>query len=101
MLLYIIPAFDKYDNIKALDSFVNEKPEYYLEVMHLLPGKGLEYRKMIIAKLAGNPQYELVCEAMKQRILTFEYGKGIAPKENYLSIYEKIYERLKNVQQLE
>ena len=101
MLLYVIPAFDKYDNIKALDSFVNEKPEYYLEVMHLLPGNGLEYRKMIIAKLAENPQYELVCEAMKQRILTREYVKGIAPKENYLSVFERIYERLKNTPSLE
>jgi len=101
MLMYVIPALEKYDNIKVLDSFVNEKPDYYLEVMHLVPGNGLEFRKMIIAKLAGNPQYELVCEAMKKRILTMENVKGIAPKENYLSIFEKLQERLKNAQPLE
>ncbi|OQP57473.1 hypothetical protein [Niastella populi] len=94
---YIIPTFDKYNNIQLLDAFINERPEYFFEVMHLFPDRGFEYKKMIIAKLAGNKDYELVCEAVRKDITTTEYVQGDLPMEKYLSLYEKIYERLKTV----
>lgn len=96
---YVIPTFDKYNNIQLLDACINETPEWYFEVIHLFTGNGLQYKKMIIAKLAGNKDYELVCEAMKRRILNTN-SKGKISKETFLSVYEKIYERLKNVKPL-
>lgn len=98
--LYIIPTFDKYNDIRVLDAFINEKPEYYFDVIHLLTGNGLVYKKMIIAKLAGNKEYELVCEAMKQFIMNAEGKQTRLPVEAYYAFYERIYERLKTVEPL-
>lgn len=97
---YIIPTFNKYNDIRVLDAFINEKPAYYFEVIHLLTGNGLAYKKMIIAKLAGNKDYELVCEAMKQFIMNAEGKQTRMPVEAYYTIYERIYERLKTVEPL-
>ena len=97
---YVIPAFDKYNDIRNLDAFVNENPEYYFEVIHLMTGEGFPYKKMIIAKLAGNKNYEAVCNAMWQRLSNIETVQCDVPKEKYLSVYEKIYERLKTVDPL-
>lgn len=97
--LYIVPTFDKFNNIQVLDAFVNGKPDYYHEVIHLFSAReALIYKKMIIAKLAGNKDYELVCEAMKQRILKAE--EGSARLVQYLLVYEEVYERLKTVEPL-
>jgi hypothetical protein len=98
--LHIIPTFDKYNNIQLLDAFINERPDYFFEVMHLFPDRGFNYKKMIIAKLAGNKDYELVCDAVRQYIITTEYAQGDLPMEKYYSVYEKIYERLKTVEPL-
>lgn len=98
--LYLIPTFDKYNNIQLLDAFINARPDYFFEVMHLFPDRGFKYKKMIIAKLAGNKDYEFVCEAVRQHIITTEYVQGDLPMEKYYSVYNKIYERLKSVQPL-
>ncbi|MBO9201431.1 MULTISPECIES: hypothetical protein [Niastella] len=93
---YIIPTFEKYNNIQLLDAFVNERPEYFFETMHLFPDRGFEYKKMIIAKLAGNNDFQLVCDAVRQNIINTEYVNGDLPKETYCGLFEKVYERLKN-----
>jgi hypothetical protein len=93
---YVIPTFDKYNNIQLLDACINETPECYYEVIHLFTGNGLQYKKMIIAKLAGSKDYELVCEAMKRRLLDTD-PNGKISRETYISVYERIYERLQIV----
>lgn len=98
--LHIIPVFDKYNNIQLLDRLINETPKCFYEVIHLFTGVGLEYKKMIIAKLAGNKDYELICEVMKQRILEKKVTGGRVTKETFLSVWERIYERLKKVEPL-
>lgn len=99
--LYIVPTFDKFNNIQVLDAFVNEKHEYYHEVIHLFSAReGLIYKKMIIAKLADNKDYELVCAAMRERLLILGASDGLLQQEKYLSVHEKIYNRLKTVEPL-
>jgi hypothetical protein len=94
--LYVIPTFDRFNNIQLLDAFANEQPEYYSEVIHILSAVGLHYKKMIIAKLAGNNDYELVCDAVKQLINKHFKDNEKARSTNY-SIYERVCEKLKSV----
>ena len=45
--LYIIPTFDKYNDIRTLDAFINEKPAYYFEVIHLSGAEGLRTHRCV------------------------------------------------------
>lgn len=60
---------------------------------------GLMFKKMIIAKLGGNDQYEQMCEAMRKYILDTDVGKE--ETQIYLGVWSKLCERLKSVTSLE
>lgn len=101
-----LPKLKETLDIKFLDSTINDKIEYlggssddYFLALH-----GLLFRRMILAKLSGNPLYEDICE----------WNRGICAKldlipeenrnafqKNFRKVFEIVYERLKNVKPME
>jgi len=62
----------------------------------MFSGAGLMFKKMIIAKLAGNTAYEQICQAMKERILR-RTDDSEKEKALYMLVWTNLYEKLKTV----
>lgn len=91
---FVVPLLDAYNDIELLDACINQTPDHFFEIIHLFSGVGLFYKKIIIAKLAGNKDYELICEACRKKMLArTEMPDDIRDTE--YSIFERLYEKLK------
>ena len=96
----VYPLLDKLNDIREMDRFLNDPPEAFIEKSNVIAGYGLHFRKMIIARYAGNPNYELVCKAMYDFIYKIAQEEP-AKYQGYLTLYHKVYEALKDVKPLE
>jgi hypothetical protein len=94
----IIPFLSKYNKVNELDSLFNNPPDKYIDLKKY-SNQGVEFRKMIIAKLAGNPDYEKVCSAMKTLIES--WIKQDSRMTGYMTVYEKVHKKLKDIKPLE
>ncbi|HLO56845.1 MAG TPA: hypothetical protein VK169_21290 [Saprospiraceae bacterium] len=101
-----LPKLKETLDIKFLDSTVNDKIEYlggssddYFLALH-----GMLFRRMILAKLNGNPLYEDICEWNRgicaKLDLIPEENRNVFQK-NFRKVFEIVYERLKNVKPME
>jgi hypothetical protein len=61
----IFATLDKYESIAELDKFANQPPGRFKELWPLFSNQALLLKKVIIAKLAGNPEYEKVIDAVR------------------------------------
>ena len=92
---YVLPRLDEYSNINKLDAIANADDKAFSL------GNEFHFRKLVIAKLAGNKMYEEIyaelCKMYEQLILS-------EPHDDYyrtaLSVIQKIHDRMKNVQSL-
>lgn len=82
----IIPFFSKYNSYKTLDSLINSTPETYWECIHIFQAKGLYFKKMIIARLSGNPQYDNICEFCFSRLNELEESN----RQKYIDVFFKL-----------
>jgi len=92
----VAPLLDEYSNIHKLDAVANGDDKTFSI------GNERDFRKLIIAKLAGNMNYESIYDEIYLRV-----SNGIKQYPNethyqeYLWVIEQIYKKLKNVYPLE
>ena len=97
-----LPKLKETLDIKFLDNTINDKIEYlggssddYFLALH-----GLLFRRMILAKLSGNPFYEDICERNRgicAKLDLIPEENRNAFQKNFRKVFEIVYERLKNV----
>lgn len=93
----VLPKLDEYSNIHKLDAIANGEDRTFS-----LGNSERYFRKLIIARLSGNPNYESIYEEMTgmyKKIILDEPTDGYY--QNQLWVIEQLYEKLKNVQPLE
>ena len=87
----VFPFFDKYSSLKALNELIKEIPEE--DLTDHIGGKFM-FKKMIVLKWCGDPEYDNYAEYVRQRyesIKDLEDGKYIP----LLKAYYELAERLK------
>lgn len=96
---HLLPDLAKFSDIKKLDAFVNTSFPYNENVHSMLGIEGLIFKRIAIARLAGNPNFEDLCNFIRNSFDWYrEYAKndGLEYFANYPVVFEKVYERLKN-----
>ena len=92
------PFLKETEDVRWLDKRLNGDPHIFGKSSPGISRMGVEFRKIIIARLAGNPDYEVICQVVRNYILT-EF-----PGEEYMKkvfvVFEKVYEDLKQVEPL-
>jgi hypothetical protein len=101
----LIPKSVELNDLKVLDNMINykieldEKPrDSYIFIF-----QGLIFRRIILAKLVGNPLYEDICNYHRKSIpnwLEASKHRGYEYYKNYPVVLEKVIENLKNVRPL-
>ena len=91
-----IPYLKQTEDIRWLDKGLNTNPLEFKNLPKVFPAIGNMFRKIIVARLAGNPSYEEICTLIRGFILQYDddYMK------NSLIVFDKVYERLKTVEAL-
>lgn len=91
-----IPYLKQTEDIRWLDKGMNTNPLEFKNQPKVFPMIGNMFRKIIVARLAGNPSYEEICRLIRGFILQYDddYMK------NSLIVFDKVYERLKTVEAL-
>lgn len=97
----IFKKLNELKNIKKLDELENNmlEPPVAENPIFWVDG-GFMFKRMILAKLNGNKLYEDICNLYKNRLMKATELAKTPGKEyflNYPIVFEKIYERLKNV----
>lgn len=89
----MIPILESTDTIKKLDKIINYDSNIPKRIFH---HRGYEFKRMIIAKLAGNPDYENVFQEVLEAI---EMKKGTEPNkyEGFKYVYGEIIKKLESV----
>lgn len=99
--IYVFPVLAKYDNIIELDKFLHDDMaglasnplEYYRSKAYLFDYSQLFLKSLIIAKMANNPDYNIIYEANRKRLLPF-IGQGEEANDNLFKSLEKLNEQL-------
>ena len=101
-----LPKLKETLDIKFLDSTINDKVEYFggSSDDYFLALHGLLFRRMILAKLSGNPLYEDICEwnrgiCAKLDLIAEENRNAF--QKNFRKVFEIVYERLRHVRPME
>jgi hypothetical protein len=91
-----IPYLKQTEDIRWLDKGLNTNPLEFKNLPKVFPTIGNMFRKIIVARLAGNPSYEEICTLIRGFILQYDddYMK------NSLNVFDKVYEHLKPVEAL-
>lgn len=100
---YLFPATQKYLDLREIDKFVNAEIKYGEYVQGFLGTTGTEFKRLIIAKLVGNPIYNNLVDFFRSSYDWHnEKGKekGSEYLGNYPEVFETLFERLKNVKPL-
>jgi len=100
----IISKLTELRNLKSIDKLINsdlDPPQDIGEIFNV--DGGFMFRRMAVAKLTGNSIYEKICELYKSRFSKITEIAKMPDKEyflNYPIVFEKVYERLKNIEPL-
>lgn len=100
----IFEKLDLFLNIRELDKYVNTQFQYDEQLHSVIYWQGLMYKRIIIAKLSGNSKYEELCDFMRESFDWYNENGKIEGQEYYLNypiVFEKVYDRLKNIEQCE
>lgn len=98
--LKIIPFLPTTLNINWLDKYANHPIDLTPTKTKFISSRGFFFRKMIIAKLAGNPHYEEICIWVRNRFYNASIKQPEKDYDKQVIVIDKIYERLKNVSPL-
>jgi hypothetical protein len=99
---HLLPSADKFSDLKTLDKMVNMTARVSENAPHILNPEGIMFRKMIIAKLTGNPIYNEMCTLIRDLYSWYESQaiEGNSNWANYPEAHESLMQRLENVQPL-
>lgn len=101
----IFEKLDIFLDIKNVDKLINSELDPLPENNEIFwRDGGFMFKRMILAKLTGNNIYQEVCDFYKSRfikILEISKTPGKEYFSNYPIVFEKVYEKLKNIQPLE
>jgi hypothetical protein len=100
-----LPKLKETLDIKFLDSTINDKVKYLggSSDDYFLALGGMQFRRMALAKLSGNPLYEDICDWNREvckKIEAIPYENQNAFQKNFKKVFETVYERLKSVEPL-
>lgn len=100
----ILPSFEKMYNVHTLNKAINNPIDFHVKqnIQSFMCGNH-HYDKMIVARLAGDPNFEEICQfifSFFEKIITGP--SAIRSKEclKYLTVAYDIYEQLKSVEPL-
>jgi hypothetical protein len=99
----LFPASKQYLDLREIDKFVNAEIKYRDHVQGFLGTEGTQFKRLIIAKLAGNPIYDdLVTHYRGHYDWYTNKAKepGSAYWGNYPNVFESLFDRLKKVEPL-
>ena len=94
------PVLIKSQDIRWLDKKLNTDPlkfNGFTEIMAM--GFSTEFHKLIIARLAGNPNYEQIYQLIRGTLV--EWATEEEDGKRMLRVFDKVYEDLKEVKPLE
>lgn len=100
----IIVKSNELTDLKNIDKLINsdlDAPQNIGEVFNV--DSGFMFRRLAVAKFTKNEIYEKICKLYKSRFEKIEELAKTPGKEyfvNYPIVFEKVYERLKNVEPL-
>lgn len=102
-----MPFLHQTENVKWLDAQINAEPLFNQNTnsfelsnpSKLVPTNGLAFKKLVIAKLAGNDKFEYLYNGMKGRLEKVLSETGNSKVKKYLDCLQIVYERLKDVKQ--
>lgn len=100
---YLFPASQKYLDLKEIDKFVNAEVAYREGVQSFLGTDGTVFKRLVIAKLVGNPIYEEMVRTYRngyEWYLNKGKEKGGEYWGNYPEVFEELFNRLKDVKPL-
>lgn len=100
---YLLPAADRYLDLREIDQLVNAEVKYRGYVQGFLGTEGTEFKRLIIAKLTGNPIYDQLVELFSSSYNWYKEQAKESKSEywgNYPEVFEILFERLKDVQPL-
>jgi len=96
----LMPVLEKSRDVRWLDKKINSEPLKFIDFGEIGPiGYSIEFHKLIIAKLAGNPNYEEIYQLIRGTLV--EWANEEEEGKNMLSAFDKVYEDLKEVKPLE
>ncbi|AEA42350.1 hypothetical protein [Fluviicola taffensis] len=91
-------------DLKTVDKFINsdlDSPQNVNEIFNV--DGAFMFKRMIFAKITGNGIYDDICKLFKSRFNKIDEIAKTPGKEyflNYPIVFEKVYERLKNIEPL-
>lgn len=97
----ISPFLKQTENIHWMDEILNTNPMDFDEPCKYFPYNGLIFKKIIIAKLAGNTNYENIYSTFFDLYNNFLQENDDEESKKQFEVLKIVYERLKNVSQLE
>lgn len=101
----IILKLQELRDLVSVDKIINselDSPQNVNEIFNV--DGGFMFKRMIFAKITGNFIYEDICNLYKSRFNKIDEIAKTPGKEyflNYPMVFEKVYERLKNIDPLE
>lgn len=102
---HLLPAARKYQDIREINRFAMQSFKPTKEIQGFLGTDGDAFRRLIIAKLAGDGRFEELYDHEMQGegeyLEIAEKKKGFEFLKNYPVVFREIYKRLKNVSPLE
>jgi hypothetical protein len=101
----IIPCLNKFNDLKHIDKIFNSSLDPSQELFdYTINHDGFIFKRMVVAKLVGNPRYEEICNHIKSRfpaVLETAKQPGKEYYANYPIVFDTVYERLKDVKPLD
>jgi hypothetical protein len=102
---HLLPAVDKYNDVMEINKVALESMALTKPVQGFLGTQGSKFRRLIIAKLAGDERfeelYDLEMKSEAEYLKTAAEDQSLAYFKNYPTVFREIYKRLKNVPPLE
>lgn len=96
----LMPVLEKSRDVRWLDKKINAEPFRFKDFGEITAiGYSTEFHKLIIAKLAGNSNYEQIYQLVRGTLV--EWAEEEEQGKNMLSAFDKVYEDLKEVKPLE
>lgn len=100
----IFEKLDLFLDIRELDKYINTQFPFDEKLHSIIYWEGLMEKRITIAKYANNSNYEVLCNFMRDSFDWYNENGKIEGQEyflNYPIVFEKVYERLKNIKPLE
>ncbi|MDO6491804.1 MULTISPECIES: hypothetical protein [unclassified Cellulophaga] len=95
----LLPKLEDYRSLESLDKQLNSSIELGYLDSYNVNSNGILFRRVIIAKLVGNPLFEEICDKEKSFFTDYielSKEKGYEHYKNIPIVFEEVYNRLKS-----